>query len=184
MNSKIKEEESEEFSSIYAINTSDLFHRIATFGDDKFIDFFEEKGIKATGIYSVLNTPKIFDELVMQYSYDINFIIPVHPTFHHERSNPQASVHISIGNLKSSFLSNFSFLMKHSASEFDGDPYIKFRFPNEIRKEALYDLNLMNINYSSLFPGFSGFIKNLYLDYECSEHRDSRFFRETFSETT
>lgn len=165
-------------SSIYAISQNDLYNRIATFGDKKFSDYFEEREIKRIMIMSALNKPDTFDEVVIRkHASKIKFVTPIQPIYHHERSNPQSSVHITIGNIRNSFLENLSYLLNNSSNEMDSEkPFLKFVFPNNIREEALYDLNLMNINYSSLFPGFSGFVQNLYLDYECKEYQEKLLF--------
>lgn len=165
------------YSSIYAVHTFDLFGRISTFADDYFHKFFDRKNTPPNSISSKLNKPNVFQELFLSNSNQVKFVAQVKPHLHHERSNPQASTHLAIGNIKASFLQNLNNLIQSSdpVTEID-KPYLKFVFPNKIRESALYDLKMMNINYSSLFPDFAGFIKNLFFDYECYKTQEKFAF--------
>jgi hypothetical protein len=153
-------------SAIYVINGGMLFHKLATYYESDFVIFFDAKKVRSIEIDNELNKPRVFDELFLS-NKNINFISVMNPLYHHERSNPQSSIHIAVGNIKVSFLENFKSLIDKSDTEFDIEPLaIKFTFPNSIREEALSELGLMNINYSGLFPGLEGFVRDLYLDYE------------------
>jgi hypothetical protein len=171
-------------SSIYAINATSLYSRLISFADDEYIDLLDESLGEDDYPIPNLSNPKVFIDMVLSHSKKLKFVATVHPIYHHERSNPQFSIHITIGNINESFLKNFDYFLKNSSSKQDSEkPFIKFTFPNDIRSEALYDLNHMNINYSNLFPDFGGYIKNLYLDYECGEYERKKFFNKTFEQT-
>ena len=165
-------------SSIYAINGSSLYTRLTVFGDEEYCRFFDDKKIKVANIYSELIKPRIFDELILGRTIQSKFVTVIKPIYHHERSNSQASIHLSAGNIDYSFLENFRNLLDNSGDIIEKtEPLaVKYIFPNSIREEALPDLNLMNINFSSLFPGIEGFMKDLYFRHESFDYSKKMIF--------
>jgi hypothetical protein len=117
---------------------------------------------------------KIFEE------NKLNCVFPVRPSVTNKRYILQQSIFVSLGNTEQTFMEQ---LLSYSWPEYLPEHIIKIILPIDFREEALYDLNRMNINRSTLFPdidGFSEYLKNYYeLRYMGAQHKitDNAFKR-------
>lgn len=157
-----------DLSSIYAI---DAFHYPILVQTKEFEKFRFSSEIERDLLNFELSDSNVFNELVLSNSEEVPFVVPLEIPLHHERSLPQASTFLVQGTLTKSFLENYSAILQEI--QFPHELLIKpkkFIFPNELRELALVDLNLMNINYLSLFPGLDGLAKEAFLNCEISEY--------------
>jgi hypothetical protein len=135
----------------------DLHHKFKDgfqFHEDLFFDLKEE----------VFN--RIFNE------NKISCVFPVRPFVTNKRSIQQQSIFVSLGNSNETFMEQ---LKKYNWPEYLKDHVIKIVLPNRIKDEALYDLNRMNINRSTLFSdldGYSAYLKKYYeLRHNGAQHK-------------
>lgn len=105
----------------------------------------------------------------------------VEPERMHERLSIQQGLFLMPGDVTLSFEENLSNTLnivpsmisntattsyepsKHDYAELRPYHLIKIILPRAIHKTALYELNEMNMNSSTLFPGLDGFARSLYL---------------------
>jgi hypothetical protein len=90
-------------------------------------------------------------------------VFPVKPSVTSKRYLLQQSVFISLGNTEQTFMEQ---LLSYSWPEYLKEHIVKVVLPFAIREEALYDLNRMNINRSTLFPDIDGYSLYLKTHYE------------------
>jgi hypothetical protein len=74
-----------------------------------------------------------------------------------ERFAIQQGAFLCIGNLEQGFVGN---LLSYDDIYLTSN-LVKIVIPNELRTAALEDLNRMNINRATLFPGIDGFAQSL-----------------------
>jgi hypothetical protein len=89
-------------------------------------------------------------------------VFPVRPSVTSKRYLLQQSLFLSLGNTEQTFMDQ---LLSYSWPEYLPEHVAKVVLPFALREEALYDLNRMNINRSTLFPdidGYSLYLKNHY----------------------
>ena len=80
---------------------------------------------------------------------ELSCVFPVKPSVTNKRYMAQQSIFVSIGNTKKPFMEQ---LLSYSWPEYLHEHIVKIILPITIRDEALFDLNRMNINRSTLFP--------------------------------
>jgi hypothetical protein len=85
-------------------------------------------------------------------------VFPVRPSVTNKRCFLQQSLFISAGNTEQAFMKQ---LLAYSWPEYLKEHVVKVILPITIKEEALYDLNRMNVNRSTLFPDLDGL--SLYL---------------------
>ncbi len=90
----------------------------------------------------------------------IDFVAPVEPFVMNERLTIQQGLFLCQGNLSQSFEAN---LTSYDMNGWPHKPIIKFILPMSLRIKALTDLDLMDINRATLFPGIDGFAQSLNL---------------------
>jgi len=116
----------------------------------------------------------------------ISCVFPVRPFVTNKRSIQQQSIFVSLGNSNETFMEQ---LKKYNWPQYLKDHVIKIVLPNRIKDEALYDLNRMNINRSTLFSdldGYSAYLKRYYeLRHNGAQHKiiDSAEKRRTTKES-
>lgn len=150
-------ESSQEYSSIYAINyielletTKKLFLRKQTQEINEVTQFLKSNS---------MSNYKVFDNLVLRKD-QLPFVELVQPFSIFDWLRIQQGVFLTQGNINQNFESNLNFNHKIS-KELNQSPMYKIKIPLNWEKEILKDLNRMNINYYSLFPGLNGFFKSL-----------------------
>jgi hypothetical protein len=90
-------------------------------------------------------------------------VFPVRPSVTTRRCLLQQSVFLSLGNTEQGFMEQ---LLSYSWPEYLKEHVVKVVLPLAIREEALFDLNRMNVNRSTLFPDLDGFSVHLKSFYE------------------
>ena len=102
----------------------------------------------------------------------ISCVFPVRPFVTNKRFIQQQSVFVSLGNSNETFMQQ---LQKYFYPEYLKNHVIKVVLPNEIKDEALYDMNRMNINRCTLFSdldGYSSYLKKYYeLRHNGAQHK-------------
>ncbi len=121
--------------------------------------------------------PDIFAAAFFQ-SPNIPCALAVEPYRMNERLNVQQGCFLCPGDVRRSFQEN----LLDSDQLVGVQGYIrKLVIPQKIQNEALYDLQLMNINRASLFPGFDGFAQSLKDQiWSANEEHLGRMFEESF----
>lgn len=90
---------------------------------------------------------------------NLKMIFPVIPRHSNERLGIQQGLFLCMGSSQK-FKSNIDG-MRTDGEEHYFDYVLKIVISSKVRKEAIKDLNTMNINYASLFPGLEGYAKSL-----------------------
>jgi FRG domain len=148
---------SKEFCSVYVINYMELLSStrllFATQRDD---NSEEVNAYKYAGSMSAEN---VFDKLVLG-NRQFAFVELVQPFYMFERIIQQQGLFLCQGDIKIDFESNLyaNYLV---ASSNGHKPMYKIKIPNEWKMEIIKDLNRMNINHSTLFPGVEGYFKSV-----------------------
>lgn len=131
-------------SSIYAMNSTSLYSRLISFDDEKFSYLVDENLEEEDFPIPNFSDHEMFEEIILG-GKNVKFVAAIRPMLHHERSNPQSSIHIAIGAINESFLTNIDNLLKNSVDDpYPQKPFVKYLIPNEIRKEALYGYSVQN----------------------------------------
>lgn len=90
----------------------------------------------------------------------VNVIYPFNPTRMHQRLFAQQGRFLCPSNILIPFM--------ESLRQFGGNGLkghvVQIVLPNSVRQEALIDLDLMNINHATLFPGIDGFARSIGVD--------------------
>jgi hypothetical protein len=89
-------------------------------------------------------------------------VFPARPSVTNKRCFLQQSLFVSTGNTEQTFMEQ---LLSYSWPEYLKEHVVKVILPIAIKEEALYDLNRMNVNRSTLFPdldGLSSYLKTFY----------------------
>lgn len=94
-----------------------------------------------------------FERLFVERSID--FIAPVEPHRLNQRLTIQQGLFLCQGNLEKSFEENLAVYDRQEKH------VLKFILPNQIRAQALSDLNSMGLSRANLFPGIDGFAQSL-----------------------
>lgn len=95
------------------------------------------------------------------YRNDKNLVFPVEPFRMNRRYSLQQSVFISTGISRIPLMDQLHFL-----GDTIEQAVVKIRIPSICRKEALRELNQMNLHRASLFPDLDGYALSLRLRYE------------------
>lgn len=128
------------------------------------IYYLEKKGIPANYFKQQIKTePYVFSDLLLQHLFDLqnlDCVIPLVPYSVNSRYLLQQSIFLAPCNIAKSFLDQLEFL-----GEAGHEAVLKINLPARLRNEVLRDLDKMNINRASLFPGLDGFAKTVNLRY-------------------
>ena len=142
-----KESKNTKHVAIWAIDKQALWSKVTSM----LYGFFKEK-LDFSKIHYIDND--MFNSIFTKNNLDI--IFKIEPFLVNERYLAQHSAFVSVGNSSKPFMEQISFL----GDELSKIMY-KFKLPYKIRNEVLEDLNKMNINPQTLFPGLEGFAKNI-----------------------
>jgi FRG domain len=93
------------------------------------------------------------------FDHDLVVIISLEPFRRNERLNIQRGVFVVPGNLDRPFMDIF----KEFGSGGITDHVRKYVLEKQVQEKAIPDLNRMNINRASLFPGLDGYAQSLRL---------------------
>lgn len=168
-----------EYSAIYAFNGIKLWTLLNQFKGKKYSEYISKE--LEDSVPSLLmcgfEEEKTLNDLVIENRMEEDFVCPIQPTYHQERTIPQASEFLVASNIEISFLANLDYMLqKEDSGNYEEKKYFyKILFPQTIRMEALSDLNRMNINQAALFPGLDGFINSLYTTYEIESFQLKQF---------
>ncbi len=102
---------------------------------------------------------KEFIELFMSGKFG-PFILPISPKSGQLRLNNQQGVFLCQTDFNKTFQKNLESSFKDSDMKKN---IKKIIIPSSLKPDILEELNFMNINYSSIFPGLEGYIKSLSL---------------------
>lgn len=113
--------------------------------------------------------PDIFEKYVLAGHH--NIVVPVQPFRLDERMTAQQSSFLCPGDLTLTFLDN----LRKLGTDLP-DHLIKITMPGTARPDAIDELNQMNVNRGTLFPGIAGLAQSLkyYLISEGDGHRPIR----------
>jgi hypothetical protein len=147
----------EDECAIYAINYMELLSSTRLLFETQLDDNSDEiNGYKYSGSMSA---DGVFDKLVLG-ERQFQFVELVQPFSYFERLVNQQGVFLCQGDLEIDFEANLyanyliSLQKKYS-------PMYKIKIPSKWRMEILKDLDRMNINNGTLFPGLDGHFKSL-----------------------
>lgn len=99
--------------------------------------------------------PREFHALVIEQK--LRFVMPVEPFRRNARLTIQNGTFLFPGDINAGFEANFSSYDQSVIKQH----ILKIEVPSSLRQEVLQDLNLMNINRATLFPGIDGFAQSL-----------------------
>jgi hypothetical protein len=102
---------------------------------------------------------KLFEKIF--YENNRSLVFPVEPFRMNKRYSLQQSIFISTGTSKEPFMQQLSFL-----GEALERSVVKIVLPSSHKKEALRDLQKMNLHRASLFPDLDGYALSLRLRYD------------------
>lgn len=138
--------------AIWAINENWIKENSLSRIEDE--NVISKEDLNSAYIANKKNFKKIF------YNDSMSVILPVVPLKSNQRLLVQQGLFLcSSAALKGSFKNNM-LSYKKNAEDMQENVY-KIIIDNRIRTEVLYELNFMNINRASLFPGLEGFAKSL-----------------------
>jgi hypothetical protein len=115
---------------------------------------------------TILGDPQHFPRCFMRN--EITFIAPVQPMRANVRQTNQKGLFLCLGNVSKPFLSNLLSMREVHQQANWGYEVV---FPDEQRTDTLYDLNRLNVNRSTLFPGLDGFSQALNLQLRLLQER-------------
>lgn len=144
-----------EYVSIWIVDHG-LFYQMA-------VIHLEKKGIRKEYFKKQIKTqPYVFSDMLLQEIFDLQLdcIIPLAAYNLNSRYLLQQSIFLAPCNVEKSFLDQLDFL-----NEAIDSAIFKVNLPANLRNAVLRDLNKMNINRASLFPGLDGFAKTVNLRY-------------------
>ena len=101
-----------------------------------------------------------YDFRLIFYDRKLPVVMPMEPYRRNERLTVQSGLFLCPGNPNLGFEGNF----KDYPEDQMEDHIIKIVISNKLRAEILKDLNYMNINRATLFPGIDGFAQSLKLE--------------------
>lgn len=108
---------------------------------------------------------KLFEKVFMQNNKSLVF--PVEPFRMNQRYSLQQSIFVSTGTSSKPLMEQLTFL-----GEDMGKAVVKMVLPASIKKEALRELQQMNIYRASLFPNLDGYALSLRLRYDSRKTPD------------
>lgn len=156
------------FASVWAINMSELYKKIRVQYDKdiRFKPLFSQHYLK----YNTLLDDD-FEHIFLSEWYEENeykfpsAVLPIVPYYTHPRLTIQQGIYFSQTRLfKEDAVTAISFeeaLKDTMDSDFEPSWIKKFCLPSTLRPQMLRELNAMNINDATLFPGLDGFAKYL-----------------------
>lgn len=97
-----------------------------------------------------------FDDVFIKGGY--TFVYPVEPYLMNERYRLQQAKFLIAGNVHLTFEQN---LLETMAAINMMDAIVKVTLPKRLKPEVLYELNSMNVNSATLFPGLDGYARLL-----------------------
>lgn len=101
-----------------------------------------------------LSDPKLFDEQILLGGHKL--VVPIEPFRLHDRMTTQQGLFLCPGDVEVSFMENLEVL---------GDKLrlnlTQLRLPLSVRVDGLKELDKMNINRATLFPGLDGLARSL-----------------------
>jgi hypothetical protein len=140
--------------AVWAINYRDIKRQALDMVSDRTTSLLSED--------DSLGRPDLFRRFFIEEP--IRFVCPVQPFRANERLTVQQGVFVCAGDLELSFEENllvtFTYTETHQQQD-NWQPLIKLEMPGELRPTILRELNRMNINASTLFPGLDGFARSL-----------------------
>ncbi len=159
---------SDNYAAVWAVNISEIYKIIRKKHekDIRFKALFEERYLYH---HTLLNED--FKSVYLSEWYeaeDFKFpstVMPIAPYYAHPRLTIQQGIYLSQTRLfKDDAVTQLSFeqaLQDTMDGEFDPNWIKKFCLPSKLRPLMLRELNAMNINDATLFPGLDGFAKYL-----------------------
>lgn len=159
---------SDNFAAVWAVNMSELYKVIRQQyeKDARFKPLFSRTYLK----YNTLLDDD-FEGIFLSEWYDENeykfpsTVMPIAPYYTHPSLTIQQGIYLAQTRLfKDDTASQVSFeeaLIDTMNGEFDARWIKKFCLPSKLRPQMLRELNAMNINDATLFPGLDGFAKYL-----------------------
>lgn len=132
--------------AIWAINVNYLRTRSVEILSEKFADILKDTN-------NLINE-EVFEKVF--YSNQFNLVFPVEPFRMNRRYSLQQSIFVSTGTSEVPFMDQLEFLGENISQA-----VIKLEIPAMLQKEALRNLQRMNINRASLFPDLDGYAASL-----------------------
>lgn len=146
-----------DFCSVYALNYMELLASNRILFETQFDDNSDE--VNAFKFSGSMSTEDVFDKLVLG-ERQFSFVEFVQPFFLFERIIQQQGLFICQGNINNDFETNL--YTNYLVSQSNGHhPMYKIKIPIKWRTEMIRDLNRMNINAATLFPGVEGYFKSI-----------------------
>lgn len=159
---------SEQFAAVWAINISEIFKltRRKFEKDIRFKPLFEDRYLYH---YTLLNDDfknSFLSEWYEEEEYKFpSIVLPIAPYYAHPQLTIQQGTYLAQTRLfKDDAVTQVSFeeALSHTMEEeFDPRWIKKFCLPSKLRPQMLRELNAMNINDATLFPGLDGLAKYL-----------------------
>ena len=107
--------------------------------------------------YQRTRNPESFAKLYMSESEPTNLVLSLSPTRLNERQSVQRGAFLCQGNIGASLASNFE---RFLTADVRASCVVKYVLPSKERDDALDQLDSMNVNRITLFPGLDGFAES------------------------
>lgn len=162
--------------AIFAINYMELLSATRILFQSQWDDNSDE--INAYKYSGSMSSDNIFDLIVLG-SRQFKFVEFVQPFSYFERLIKQQGVFLCQGDISVNFETNLhsNFII---SKELGFSPMYKIKLDSGWRLEVLKDLNRMNINSSTLFPGVEGFFKSLKNSFDFSASDRLKYITEDY----
>lgn len=141
----------ENFVSVWGVHIDYLKNRALQLISQKFGEALRES--------SNLINETLFEKIF--FANDTRFVFPVEPFSMNRRYSLQQSIFISTGIAEVPLMEQLGFLGDDLSKA-----VVKIELPSEQKKEALRELQQMNLHRASLFPDLDGYAASLRLRYE------------------
>lgn len=141
----------EDHVAIWAINIQHLKTRAIEILSPKFSEALEET-------HNLINE-RLFEKIF--YENNLNLVFPVEPFRMNRRYSLQQSIFVSTGTSQNAFMEQLNFLGEELKKT-----VVKIEVPGNYKKQALRELQQMNLNRASLFPDIDGYALSLRLRYD------------------
>lgn len=159
---------SEDYAAVWAVNMTELYKEIRQQyeKDVRFKSLFSRHYLKYNTLLDDDFEQIFLSEWYEEEAYKFpSTVLPISPYYTHPRLTIQQGIYLSQTRLfEDNTVSQISFeaaLKDTMKGEFDSRWIKKFCLPSKLRPQMLRELNAMNINDATLFPGLDGFAKYL-----------------------